>query len=253
MSYHEEGYKNMLSNFRINDLRTLLGEFGRNKSGRKSELKERAIDLINTKPTGLYQAAYLSKIVEIYRSIQSDTSNKTDILGNWTNNPQQRHMMSMRMSTRQQRMNSTSQYAQQPIHNMTRTEMPRTMPQMQRSMYPNTNLTNNINISGTINIQYNYQPTNSRNGPPFVSQTSVSHQLNMIPPDQEAFDLNAETTQSLSNIHLRKLPFYNVIDEALKPIILVGQDSCTLPNYPRGKYMFYIIHINISLLRIYNK
>jgi len=41
-------------------------------------------------------------------------------------------------------------------------------------------------------------------------------------------------TQSLSNIQLRKLPFYNVIDEAIKPIILVGQDRCTLPNYPRG-------------------
>jgi len=98
------------------------------------------------------------------------------------------------MSTQQQRIYSTSQYAQKPIHTMTRTEMPRTMPHMQR-------------------------------------------------PDQEAFDLNAETTQSLSNIHLRKLPFYNVIDEALKPIILVGQDSCTLPNFPRGKYMFYYIHI----------
>lgn len=122
-------------------------------------------------------------------SIESDTSNKKDILGKRTKNPQQRHMMSMRMSTQQQRMYSTSQYAQQPIHNMTRTEMPRTMPHM----------------------------------------------------------------QSLSNIQMRKLPFYNVIDEAVKPIILVGQDSCTLPNFPSGKYMFYYIHINISLLRIYNK
>jgi len=199
MSYHEESYKTMLSNFRTNDLQILLGAFGRNKSGRKSELKERAIDLLRTRPTGFNQAAYLSKILEIYRSIQSDTPNNNDILRNMMHNQQQRQMMSMSMPTQQQRMYSTSQYAQQPIHNMTRTGMPQTMPQMQRGMYPNTNMTNSSNISGTSNIQYNYQPTNSRNGPPFVSQPSVSHQLNMIPPDQGAFDLNAGASIANSN------------------------------------------------------
>jgi len=62
----DERYKNMLAKFRINDLQTLLGAFGQNNSGRTHELKDLALELLITRPTGINQAAYVSKISELY-------------------------------------------------------------------------------------------------------------------------------------------------------------------------------------------
>lgn len=237
MNYQDDGYKNMISSFRSNELQSLLGAFGRNRAGRKSELKDRAIELLRTKPVGFNFQAYLNKIIELYRSMQTN-----DVPGNSVNDmyrtmtQNQRQMMSMQA---QQRMyQQPPQYPHQQMQVATRSALPQAMPQMQRSVYGN----NNIAIN---NIQYNYQPT-------AVPRTIMpnNQQLNLGAPDQVGYDMNSPhinnnliLSQSMTNVRFKNLPFYEVVDEICKPSILTGVERCSLPNYSRGKYTFLVIII----------
>lgn len=231
MNYPEDGYKTMLASFRTNDLQTLLGAFGRNKAGRKSELKDRAVDLLRNRPPGFNSQAYITKIIEIYRSMQNDVPNN-DVLRTLMQN-QQRQMISLQT---QQRMYPPPQYAPQSMH-LTRAGLPQVMPQMSRGMYNNNMAPNNPNI------QYSYQPTIPRN----MSQVPSTQQLNMISSDAPmSYNMNVvggvnnsyvqppAPPLSMNNIKFKKLPFYEVLDEIIKPTILMGQERCTLPNVPRG-------------------
>ncbi|XP_014256966.1 E3 SUMO-protein ligase PIAS2 isoform X3 [Cimex lectularius] len=68
MSAMEE-LKNMLLTFRVSELQMLLGYAGQNKTGRKTELQTRAINLIKSR--GPAQAPHIhAKIKELYLSIQ---------------------------------------------------------------------------------------------------------------------------------------------------------------------------------------
>lgn len=51
--------------FRVSELQMLLGYAGGNKTGRKTELQARAIELLKTRSTPV-----LLKIRELYKSIQ---------------------------------------------------------------------------------------------------------------------------------------------------------------------------------------
>lgn len=227
----DDAYRTMLSSFRTNDLQALLGAFGRNRAGRKSELKDRAVELLRSRPTGFNHPAYLAKIVEIYHTMQNDVPN-SDVLRNIMQTQQRQMQMSMNMQA-QQRMFQPQQYSQQSMH-MTRAGLPQVMPQMQRGMY------------GSGNIQYNYQRA-GRNMVP------ANNQLNLVPPNQLTYvDMNAassvnnnytQRTHSLANIRLKKLPFYTVLEEVIRPNTLVGQERCSLTNIPRGSNMFYYIYL----------
>lgn len=237
MNFSDDTYRNMLASFRSNDLQALLGSVGRNRAGRKSELKDRALDLLRNRPTGFNLQAYLTKIVEIYRSVQSnnsDVSNNNDVLRNMMHN--QQHIISMQ--AQRQRMYPTPQYPPQQMQ-ITRAGLPQVMPQIQRSIYGNSNIT------GNNSIQYNYHSTAPRN---MVHQIPVNQQLgSIVTPDQVGYDMNQSSlnsnfvppTPSLTNVKLRKLPFYEVHNEIVKPVTLIGQERCSLPNFPRGKYIFY--------------
>lgn len=234
MNQAEDAYRAMLSSFRTNDLQTLLGAFGRNKAGRKSELKDRAVELLRSRPTGFSYSAYVAKIVEIYRSMQPDGSH--DVMRNMMHS-QQRQMMNMALQPQPQRLYQPPQYPQS-LH-LTRAGLPQVMPQVQRGIY------GNGNIAQSSNIQYNYQPsTNLRN---MVAQAPVNQQLGMVASGQGPFDMNGvtpnsfaapSTTQSAVNVKLRKLPFYEIIDELVKSTILSGHERCSLPNFTRGKTMY---------------
>lgn len=236
-SYPEDGYKTMLASFRTNDLQTLLGAFGRNKAGRKSELKDRAVDLLRNRPPGFNSQAYVTKIIDIYRSMQNDVPNN-DVLRTLMQN-QTRQMISLQS----QRMYPPPQYNPQSMH-LTRAGLPQVMPQMSRGMYSNNMGPNNANI------QYSYQPTMPRN----MSQVP-SQQLNMMSSESpmsynmNVGGVNSAYTQpsapplSMNNIKFKRLPFYEVMDEIIKPTILMGQERCTLPNVPRGISIFLHIFI----------
>ncbi|XP_039291267.1 E3 SUMO-protein ligase PIAS3-like [Nilaparvata lugens] len=58
--------KNMVMTFRVSELQMLLGYAGRNKSGRKTELQARAVELLRLKSTPIQL-----KIKELYKTIQS--------------------------------------------------------------------------------------------------------------------------------------------------------------------------------------
>ncbi|CAI6364397.1 unnamed protein product [Macrosiphum euphorbiae] len=241
MTNHDEGYKNMLASFRTNDLQTLLGAFGRNKAGRKSELKDRALELLRNRPTGFNHAAYVAKIYEIYRSMQTDLPNNNDIMMRSILQTQQRQMMTMgQIQGPQQRMyQQPPQYSQQPMH-MTRAGLPQVMPQIQRGIYSNSI---GANTMANNNIQYisgSYQPS----GPRSItsSHLSSSQQMNVV-PDPLGYDMKGmpvgnnsytPSPETVARIKFKKLPFYEVIDEIHKPTFLAGTERCTLQNIPRG-------------------
>lgn len=58
-------FQNMLITFRVSELQMLLGFAGRNKSGRKNELLQRALELLNQRSQTVHQ-----KIRELYKTIQ---------------------------------------------------------------------------------------------------------------------------------------------------------------------------------------
>lgn len=55
----------MLVTFRVSELQMLLGFAGRNKTGRKTELQQRAIDLLRVRSQPIQQ-----KIRDLYKTIQ---------------------------------------------------------------------------------------------------------------------------------------------------------------------------------------
>lgn len=58
-------FKNMLITFRVSELQMLLGFAGRNKSGRKTELQQRALELLRVRSHPIHQ-----KIRDLYKTIQ---------------------------------------------------------------------------------------------------------------------------------------------------------------------------------------
>lgn len=228
INYNEETYRQMLASFRTNDLQNLLGTFGRNKAGRKAELKDRALDLLRNRPLSFNFQAYLAKITEIYRSMQNDLPNT-----NMMQNAMQRaNMMNMGVQDNQQRFfPPPPQYNQSSIH-MARAGLPQVMPQVQRGMY------------GNNNYPYSYQQNAPRR---IISQAPPNQSIHVAAADPMGFDLNTlnsgnnnslcgpPAVQSLTNIKFKKLPFYEVVGEIIKPITLTGQDRCSLQNITRGK------------------
>lgn len=245
MNYPEDGYRTMLCSFRTNDLQALLAAFNRNKNGRKSELKERALDLLRNRPipTGFNYQAYLSKISEIYRAMQQSdaSSNNNDMMRNIMHN--QRQIINIAQHQAQQQVQQQRMYQPPPYQqsmNMVRSGLPQVMPQMQRGMY-GSNITGSTSSASNNNIQYSYHVPNTRN---IVSQVSSNQQMNMgtrydmsaqIPGNSIPF---SSSLPSLTNVKFKKLPFYEVIAEVIKPTTLIGQERCSLPNFPKIR-MYY--------------
>ncbi|KAE9522407.1 hypothetical protein AGLY_017194 [Aphis glycines] len=241
----DERYRNMLSIFRYSDLQTLLGIFGQNRGGRKSELKDRAIELLRTRPANVNYSAYIGKINEIYRTLQHELPSNDSMMRRLSQN--QQNQMQMISSVGQipmppQRMYQPPQYPQQSMH-MARAGLPQVMPKMQRGMYGN-HVSNSIPANNMVNNNIQYIPAGNYQSS--RTQTIVSHQL---PPNQQmsiiiqdalGFGTTASgnnsyipSVETVAQIKFKKLPFYEVIDEVIKPTLLTGTDRCTLLNVPR--------------------
>lgn len=220
--------KLMLASFRVIDLRKLLGAFSLKRTGNKCELKNRALVLLKSRPSGLNYPAYTAKIVEIYHSKPHVSPDNKKMVHNMIKTEQLK-IKSMDTQPQQQRMIQSPQYPQSinSAH--------AGLPQVQRVIYGNSN--SNIRGNG-------YNPTCSRGMS--IAQVPVNQQISMISTDQVGFDINAAppknftlSTPSLVNVKLRKLPFYEIVDEIVKPTVLTGEEKCTLPHYPKGKFIFY--------------
>jgi len=216
----------MLVRFRVNDLKQLLEAFGQSTEGQRTELRERALELLNSRPVDLNYLAYQSKIFEIFGQIPT---------------PQQRLMMSMgQIQTPQQRMDQLSQYPQQSEH-MTRARLPQAVPKIEglghgnlrgANTFPGNNMANN-------HIQYvsgSYRPVRPHTVVP--SQVPTYQQNSPTSEHSNAF-ASIPPPQIVANYKFNKLPFYDVIEDIIKPTPLDGSDRCTLPNFPKGSKIFF--------------
>ncbi|XP_026820323.1 E3 SUMO-protein ligase PIAS2-like [Rhopalosiphum maidis] len=256
MNVSDENYRNILASFRTNDLQKLLETFGQNKTGQRSELRDRALELLKSKPTGLNYVAYLTKILELHGIIQSD-SYINDMMHNYSMPPQQRQMMSMGQSqTPQQRMCLLPQRPQQSMQTI-RAGLPQLMLQMQRAVHGNPTDPNTIhgNTMAIKNIQHIFgrnQPAGSHTAEPSqlpINQPSMAY---MMQQNTVRFVLNTlanknsndstPSPQILANYKFKKLPFYEVIEDIIKPTLLNGSETCTLVNFTIGTRQMTFIH-----------
>lgn len=236
----ENKYLSILDGFRNIDLQHLLNAFGQNKTGRKSVLKARAINLLKNNPPGFKRFEYLSKILEIHHSVHNGVPDNNYMIQSVMQNQQQ--MMSTGMQQIQQQGMLIPRHPQQ------------TMQMTQDGMSPVISL----KIRGTSGYSNNLHQQSS---PRIVVPTNIlpiNQQLLTSSSGPVGSDMNAATssgnsyiptTQTLANIGLKKLPFYEIQSEVIKPINLIANDKCSLKRFASGKqYIYYLIVIKDFIL-----
>ncbi|XP_025208269.1 E3 SUMO-protein ligase PIAS3-like [Melanaphis sacchari] len=246
-SISEKVHRTMLDSFRMSDLQRLLEAFGQNKEGRRIELRNRALELLRSRPNDFDFVAYLSKIEEIYKYKEFCARNFI--------HPRQEQMMYMRhMHTPLQRMYPRPRYhpqqqrmyplphylPRQPIH-MTRPGLSQYIIRKPRGVHGNPTGQNIIpeNTMANNNIRYalgSFQPAEPH--------AIVPSQLPLDQQNTMRFAVNASTSinnnvitsslQTVTNYKFKKLPFFEVIDNIIDPTILEGTEKCTLGNLIKG-------------------
>lgn len=219
MNPSDDLYKTMVSCFRITDLQVLLGTFNCNKVGRKSELLNRALEILNRRTLGIDYDLYHDKIFEIYNSLLN--------IPNCNNNQIQRNIVrsqQLPMNTQstskyaqQQKMFLNPQYSQQSI-------------QTTQAGFPQMQLVHGGMCENNY-TRYGYQNVDHHN----VDNTGMINQLGIRQPTSSFAPTRKNTDSFLKhNINFTKLPFYDVLFEILKPGVLTGYARCSLPNAPIG-------------------
>ncbi|XP_072767818.1 E3 SUMO-protein ligase PIAS2 isoform X5 [Anoplolepis gracilipes] len=208
-----EELENMVLSFRVSELQMLLGFAGRNKSGRKNELQGRALELLRLRS----HPAIRLKIRELYKTIQADQMQAHQMYGQTGNssesqidqNMHNRNYYSTRqaISQQQQQQASASISAGKelpPAHQASMPQAPRTNP-----VYPTTGYTS-VTPQRTASTGYNpYQyPTKVLPAPLQIQPTSQYP----VHPD----------------VRLKKLPFFDLLGELLKPSSLMPQGTMRL-------------------------
>lgn len=237
MSYTEDEYQNMLEMFRTDDFQVLLASFGLNTSGQKSELKERTLGLLRCKPVELNYQAYLAKIVEIYDSLNINTSDNQMLFNVMQN--QRQLMMSKDIQQAQPSRLYLKPPPPYPGHSIyfSRARLPQVMPQIQRGTYGNS-------IFGRNNIRYSYstRPRYVASQAPLKQMAVANHYSSHDMVNENSF---IPPALSLAHVTLKKLPFYKVFAEIIKPSILIGHRTCSLANFPKGIYLNFFIYFYV--------
>ncbi|KAM0733082.1 E3 SUMO-protein ligase PIAS3 [Formica fusca] len=207
-----EELENMVLSFRVSELQMLLGFAGRNKSGRKNELQGRALELLRLRS---YPAIRL-KIRELYKTIQSiflraDQMQAHQMYGQTGNSSESQIDQNMHNRNYYTRQAISQQQQQQspvsagkelpPAHQASMPQAPRTNP-----VYPTAGYTS-VAPQRTANTGYNpYQyPTKVLPAPLQIQPTSQYP----VHPD----------------VRLKRLPFFDLLGELLKPSSLMPQGS----------------------------
>ncbi|KAL6447964.1 hypothetical protein ACFW04_000188 [Cataglyphis niger] len=185
----------------------LLGFAGRNKSGRKNELQGRALELLRLRS---YPAIRL-KIRELYKTIQADQMQAHQMYGQTGNSSESQIDQNMHNRNYYTRQAISQQQQQQapvsagkelpPAHQASMPQAPRTNP-----VYPTAGYTS-VAPQRTANTGYNpYQyPTKVLPAPLQIQPTSQYP----VHPD----------------VRLKRLPFFDLLGELLKPSSLMPQGS----------------------------
>jgi len=168
----DESYIKMLNSFNVNSLKALLSAFKQNIAGRKSELKNQAIELLRTTPPSINYFAFTTKIYEIYRCLPHNMRRNDIILRRspQRNTPEHRHTIpsTSQAQNSQQRMCQPQQLPQHSTH-MNRTGSPPVMPQRQINNNISHTAAEPTETNSTVTIYYYQsflsQPTRNRKYP----------------------------------------------------------------------------------------
>lgn len=208
----------MVLSFRVSELQMLLGFAGRNKSGRKNELQARALELLRLRshPVQL-------KIRELYKTIQADQLAAHQMYGQTggSGEPQiDQNMHSRNYYTRQaisQQQQSQSSVSSgkdlPPAHQASIPQAPRTNP-----VYPSSGYTS-VTPQQTSTAPYNPYPY-----PPKVLPSPLQIQ------SRSQYPIHPD-------VRLKKLPFFDLLAELLKPSSLMPQGSMRLQE---NTFMFHL-------------
>ncbi|XP_011142415.1 E3 SUMO-protein ligase PIAS3 isoform X2 [Harpegnathos saltator] len=210
----------MILSFRVSELQMLLGFAGRNKSGRKNELQARALELLHLRS----HPAIRLKIRELYKTIQQDQMATHQMYGQTgsSTEPQidqtmhNRNYYSTRQAMSQQQQSQASVSAGKeltPAHQASIPQAPRTNP-----VYPSSGYTN-VTAQRAPSAGYAYSPY-----PPKV----LPSPLQMQPTTQYPVH---------PDVRLKKLPFFDLLGELLKPSSLMPQGSLRLQE---NTFMFHL-------------
>ncbi|XP_049787220.1 E3 SUMO-protein ligase PIAS2 isoform X2 [Schistocerca gregaria] len=198
--------QSMVLSFRVSELQMLLGFAGRNKSGRKTELQARAVELLKLRSTPVTM-----KIKELYKSIQQSHASAAALALQQPSPAPGKDLPSVHSTNMQQQPQQQQQQPQQ---------------QQQRS--------NVYQPSGYI-VQAPDRPL----PPPRNSMYASMYHHNMYPPKASppAAAPAASNFPVHPDVRLKKLPFFDLLGELLKPSSLVPQGSQRLQE---NNYVFHL-------------
>ncbi|XP_015181365.1 PREDICTED: E3 SUMO-protein ligase PIAS3 isoform X2 [Polistes dominula] len=212
-----EELENMILSFRVSELQMLLGFAGRNKSGRKNELQARALELLRLRshPVQL-------KIRELYKTIQADQLAahqmyvQTDTTGD-TQIDQSMHSRSYytRQAIGQQQQAQSAVASEKelpPAHQASLPQNPRTTAVYQSPGYTSV-------APQRTNTPYNPYPPYTPKVLPVPLQ---------IPSGQYPVH---------PDVKFKRLPFFDLMAELLKPSSLMPQGSVRLQE---NSFMFHL-------------
>ncbi|XP_034177830.1 E3 SUMO-protein ligase Su(var)2-10 isoform X2 [Osmia lignaria lignaria] len=209
---------NMVLSFRVSELQMLLGFAGRNKSGRKNELQARALELLRLRSNPVQL-----KIRELYKTIQADQLAAHQMYGQTggSGEPQiDQNMHSRNYYTRQaisQQQQSQSAVSSgkdlPPAHQASLPQAPRANP-----IYQSTGYTS-VTPQQTSTAPYNPYPY-----PPKVLPSPLQIQPRSQYPVHP-------------DVRFKKLPFFDLLGELLKPSSLMPQGSMRLQE---NTFMFHL-------------
>ncbi|XP_012261053.1 E3 SUMO-protein ligase PIAS1-like isoform X2 [Athalia rosae] len=209
----------MVLSFRVSELQMLLGFAGRNKSGRKNELQTRALELLRLRshPVQL-------KIRELHKTIQQDQLAAHQLYGQ----PASQTMHPRNYYTRQGHAQAMGEQQQAQSSVSSGKELPpahqASMPQSQVSprssaVYPPTGYTSVTPQQRSSSSVYN----------PYPYPTKV------LPPPLQLQQPNQYPVHP--DVKLKKLPFFDLLGELLKPSSLLPQGSMRVQE---GTFMFHL-------------
>ncbi|XP_011865800.1 PREDICTED: E3 SUMO-protein ligase PIAS1 isoform X3 [Vollenhovia emeryi] len=217
-----EELENMVLSFRVSELQMLLGFAGRNKSGRKNELQARALELMRLRS----HPAIRLKIRELYKTIQADQIATHQMYGQTgsTSEPQidqnmhNRNYYSTRQAISQQQQQQASVSVGKeltPAHQASLPQAPRTNP-----VYPSTGYTS-VAPQRTANAGYN--PYQQPVYPPKVLSNPIIQPTSQYPVHPD--------------VRLKKLPFFDLLGELLKPSSLMPQGTIRMQ---QNTFLFHL-------------
>ncbi|KYN03782.1 E3 SUMO-protein ligase PIAS3, partial [Cyphomyrmex costatus] len=220
--------QSMVLSFRVSELQMLLGFAGRNKSGRKNELQARALELLRLRS----HPAIRLKIRELYKTIQlffcskykrkylfrADQMATHQMYGQTGNssepqidqNMHNRNYYSTRQAISQQQQQQASISAGKeltPAHQASLPQAPRTNPVYQSAGYTS------VAPQRTTNTAYS------------------PYQQSVYPAKVLPSPLQIQPTSQYPvhpDVRLKKLPFFDLLSELLKPSSLMPQGTLRL-------------------------